>query len=383
MDKPAIVGVGFTTFSRHSGRHASALAAEACLKALADAGMSVREVDGITASTYGQLGTSGMDIVQSLGIPDVRWHVDPGGLHPAAIGTLLLAADGVQAKSCQVALMYKVITRATVQTQSPRSQTRVAERAPGANQFRVPYDNGAAAANLAMWARRHMHVYGTKNEHFGWVGINGRRHAARNERACFREPITMEDYFNSRMIADPFRLLDCDPAVDGAIAFVIASPQRARDCPRRPVWLAGWSFGVGPRPDWENWPDMPNQASSYVGKPMWERAGVGPKDVDVAEIYDGFSFLTIKWLEDLGFCAPGEGGPFLEGGTRTDLDGELPLNTHGGNLSEGRVHGAGFILEAVQQLRSEAGPRQVKDAKVSVVTNGGGPTAGGAVLATE
>src|SRR5262249_36775685 len=156
--------------------------------------------------------------------------------------------------------------------------------------------------------------------------------------------------------------------------------ERARDCPKPPVRLAGWSFGVGPRPDWENWPDMPNMSSGYTVTPLWERSGLGPKDIDVAELYDGYTFLTLKWIEDLGFCGPGEGGPFVEGGTRTDLDGELPLNTHGGNLSEGRIHGAGFILEAVQQLRGEAGPRQVKGARTAVVSNGGGPAAGAAVL---
>jgi acetyl-CoA acetyltransferase len=380
----AIAGAGFSEFSRNSGRPVSALVAEACLRALRDAGMEAKDIDGIAASVYpGMQGASTFNMVQALGLPDVRWHVEPNG-GPAAVGTLLLAADAVKARSCSAALMYKVMVRPRPQTGGEGGRPTGPMRVGGDDQFRAPYGQASPISALAMWPRRHMYLYSTTYEHLGWVAINSRRHAARNERAVYRQPFTMEEYLSSRMISDPYRLLDCDPVIDGAIAFVLTGPQRARDCPKPPIWLAGGRFGVGPMPDWEQWPDFANEAATYVGRTLWQDTGFTPQDMDFAELYDGFSFLTIIWLESLGFCGPGEGGPFIEGGTRTDLDGELPLNTHGGNLSEGRVHGAGHILEAVEQLRGEAGPRQIKKtARIAVVSNGGGNTSGAVVLVRD
>ncbi len=236
-----------------------------------------------------------------------------------------------------------------------------------------------SAANwLALHARRHMHQYGTTKEQLGWLAINSRRNAALNARATYRDPLSMDDYLSARMISDPFGLLDCDVPVDGSVAFVVSSADAATDCdhPVR-VGACGGSAGLG---GWDQRTDYPKMASTDAAAEMWGRTDLGPADVDIAELYDGFTFLTLAWLEALGFCGDGEAGPFVEGAARIALDGELPLNTYGGQLSAGRMHGNWVLHEACLQLRGEAGERQVGKHDVAVVSNGGGPIAGCMVL---
>ena len=188
----------------------------------------------------------------------------------------------------------------------------------------------------------------------------------------------MDEYLSVRMISDPFGLLDCDVPVDGSVAFVVSTTAAAADCdhPVR-VGACGGSLGLG---GWDQRPDYPKMASTDAAAEMWSRTDLKPVDVDVAELYDGFTFLTFAWLEALGFCGDGEAGPFVEGAARIALDGELPLNTYGGQLSAGRMHGNWVLHEACLQLRGEAGERQVGKHDVAVVSNGGGPIAGCMVL---
>ena len=216
-----------------------------------------------------------------------------------------------------------------------------------------------SAANwLALHARRHMHLYGTTKEQLGWLAVNSRRNAALNPRAAFRDPLTMDDYLSARMISNPFGLLDCDVPVDGSVAFVVSTADAAPDCdhPVR-VEACGGSLGLG---GWDQRSDYPKMASAEAAAEMWSRTDLKPADVDVAELYDGFTFLTIAWLEALGFCGDGEAGPFVEGATRIALEGSLPLNTYGGQLSAGRMHGNWVLHEACLQLRGEAAQRQVE-----------------------
>ena len=232
-----------------------------------------------------------------------------------------------------------------------------------------------SAANwLALHARRHMHMYGTTKEQLGWLALNSRRNAALNLRAAYRDPLTMEEYLAARMISDPFGLLDCDVPVDGSVAFVVSSAEAAADCdhPVR-VEACGGARGEG---GWDQRVDYPKMASADAAAQMWSRTDLRPGDVDLAELYDGFTFLTVAWLEALGFCGEGEAGPFIEGATRIALEGELPLNTYGGQLSAGRMHGNWVLHEACLQLRGQAGERQVQRREVAVVSNGGGPIAG-------
>jgi acetyl-CoA acetyltransferase len=240
----------------------------------------------------------------------------------------------------------------------------------------LAYHAFSAANWLAMHCRRHMHVYGTTREQLGWLAINSRRNAARNPLAVYRDPITMDDYLSARMVSTPLGLLDCDVPVDGSIAFVVSHADHADGCPNRPlrVEAMGGSTGEG---GWINRPDYPKMASVDAAAQMWSRTDLRPADIDIAQLYDGFTFLTFAWLEALGLCGDGEAGPFVEGATRIALDGELPLNTYGGQLSAGRMHGYWVLHEACVQLRGLGGDRQVaKQPEVAVVSNGGGPIAG-------
>jgi acetyl-CoA acetyltransferase len=241
--------------------------------------------------------------------------------------------------------------------------------------------NAFSAVNwLALHCRRHMELYGTTKEQLGWLAITSRRHAALNPLAVYRSPMTMEDYLRARPISTPFGLYDCDVPIDGSIAVVVSRADHAGDCPNRPVRVEaiGGSPGSG---GWFHRPDYPNMASVDAAAEMWSRTDLKAVDIDVAELYDGFTYLTLAWLEALGVCGEGESGPFVEGGQRIALDGPLPLNTYGGQLSAGRMHGYWVLHEACVQLRGIGGDRQVHpQPEVAVVANGGGPIAGCVLL---
>jgi acetyl-CoA acetyltransferase len=221
-----------------------------------------------------------------------------------------------------------------------------------------------------------MALYGTTKEQLGWLAINSRRNAGLNPRAAYRDPMTMDDYLAARPVSTPFGLFDCDVPIDGAIALVVSNADYAADGPNPAVKVEalGGAYGSG---GWFHRDDFPKMASSEAAAEMWSRTDLTPSDVNVAELYDGFTFLTFAWLEALGFCADGEAGPFVEGTARIALDGELPLNTYGGQLSAGRMHGYWLLHEACLQLRGQAGDRQVaKRPEVAVAAAGGGPIAG-------
>jgi acetyl-CoA acetyltransferase len=234
-----------------------------------------------------------------------------------------------------------------------------------------------SAANwLAMHCRLHMDRYGTTKEQLGWVAINARRNAARNPLAVYREPFDMEHYLGARPISSPLGLLDCDVPVDGSIAIVVSSAEHRRGSPHGSVAVEaiGGASGTG---GWTRRPDYPKMAATDAAAEMWSHTTLRPDDVDIAELYDGFTFLTLAWLEALGFCGDGESGPFVEGAHRIAPDGELPLNTYGGQLSAGRLHGYWVLYEACQQLRGRAEHTALpKRPEVAVVSAGGGPIAG-------
>jgi acetyl-CoA acetyltransferase len=268
---------------------------------------------------------------------------------------------------------------------APLASPPVEPRAAGTRRKLKPFDDidelvaahSYSAANwLAMHCRRHMELYGTTKEQLGWLAINSRRNASLNPRAAFRDPMTMDDYLAARPISTPFGLFDCDVPIDGSIALVVSHAEHAADCPSRPVAVeaVGGAYGSG---GWFHRDDFPKMASVEAAAEMWSRTDLNPADVDVAELYDGFTFLTFAWLEALGFCADGEAGPFVDGATRIALDGALPLNTYGGQLSAGRMHGYWLLHEACLQLRGQAGDRQLATRpEVAVAAAGGGPIAG-------
>jgi acetyl-CoA acetyltransferase len=375
-----IVGIGASEFGRSLPADGDELAVAACRAALEDAGLTAADVDGI--STYlGAYEHAPLDkVLPALGIDRDRLALaeDVFGIAPAAMTALDVAARAVESGRCQTVLLYKA--NKWKRGQPPGVQDRpVAE---GHFQWTMPYGLTMTAQTLAMWAMRHFAVYGTTCEQLGALAVQTRRHAGLNPRAVLRDPLSLDAYLASPWIAEPFRRLDCDYPIDGAGAAIVTTPERARDLARKPVHVLASATRDAVWEEWETWPDFTTMASKPISDAVWKESGLGPRDCHTAQLYDGFSWLALCWLEDAGFCAKGEGGPFIASGA-TALGGRLPLNTHGGNLSEGRSHGIGHLIEAVAQLRGECGPRQVPDATVAFAANGGGPIAGAVVLSTQ
>jgi acetyl-CoA acetyltransferase len=349
------------------------LTLEAARAAVADAGLTPADIDGM--ATLGD--TPLEEAALALGIePSYRPESGFGrvGLLSPVADAFLAVAEG----RARHVLVYRTVQMmgGTVGGDGP---TPPAGGVPPSMADVVPlltYNAFSAANWLGMHCQRHMHLHGTTKEQLGWLAISSRRHAASNPLAVFRDPMTMDDYLGARLVSSPFGLFDCDVPVDGSIAVVVSHADYGPDCPSRPIRVeaVGGCEGDG---GWFHRGDYPMMASVDAAADMWARTDLRPADIDVAQLYDGFTFLTVAWLEALGICGTGEGGPFLEGGARIALDGELPLNTYGGQLSAGRMHGYWVLHEACVQLRGQAGDRQVPgDPQVAVVANGGGPIAG-------
>lgn len=352
------------------------LTVESCDLALADAGLTRADVDGL--DTMGD--TPIDDVALAMGL-DLTWSgggVTTGGLLAPLMSAVLAAAEG-RARHALVYRTVQMVGGSIVPSGEAARRPASAEGAAMARQLGdmgplLTYHAYSAANWLAMHCRRHMHLYGTTKEQLGALAVNSRQFAAMNPLAVFREPITLEDYLTARPISDPFGLLDCDVPVDGSVAFVISPVASAADVPH-PVRIAamGGSDGAG---GWDQRPDYPKMASVDAAAEMWAGTDLRPDDVDLAELYDGFTFISLAWLEALGFCADGEAGPFVADPGRIALGGRLPLNTYGGQLSAGRLHGYWIVHEACLQLQHRAGERQVRDAEVAVAGVGGGPFAG-------
>jgi acetyl-CoA acetyltransferase len=246
-----------------------------------------------------------------------------------------------------------------------------------------PFGATSAAHTLAQNAQRHFHRYGTTRETLGWIALNQRANAVLNPTAIYRDPLNMREYLDARLITTPFGLYDCDVPCDGAVAVIVSAVGAARDLARPPVRVEAVGTQIIERLEWDqstltHEPQVLGQAAH-----LWTRTSLGPGDVDVAELYDGFTFNCLSWIEALGFCGIGEAKDFLDGGKNIARDGLLPLNTHGGQLSHGRTHGMGLVYEAIVQLRGEGGPRQVPGARVAVVSSGGLTPSGVLLLRTD
>jgi acetyl-CoA acetyltransferase len=251
-------------------------------------------------------------------------------------------------------------------------------------EYTLPFRAYSAANWIAMNAQRHFHEYGTTREQLAWIALNARRNAAGNPNAIYRDPLSLDEYLAARLISTPFCLFDCDVPCDGATAMIVSRVERARDLRRPPLRVEAVGSALRGRPSWDQFDDLTTMALRDAAKMLWERTDLRPADVDVAELYDGFSFIALAWLEALGFCKKGEGGPFIAGGARIALDGEIPLNTNGGQLSGGRLHGFGFLHEACVQLWGEGGARQVpNDPRVAIAAAGGGPLGGCLLLVRD
>jgi acetyl-CoA acetyltransferase len=383
-EKQAIVsGIGISRIGRRTGIAHLELTEESARAAIADAGLTPADIDGMT--TLGD--TPPGEAAKALGIdPTFRGGGFPtGGLLSPVMSAALAVAEG-RARHVLVYRTVQMMGGEYVPAEGGEAGVDPdgwADEFAGLRNVMIDMDwllpaNAFSAVNwLGMHLQRHMHLYGTTKEQLGWLAINSRRNAGLNPLAVYREPITMDDYLAARVVSTPFGLLDCDVPVDGSIAVVVSRAEHADSCPNPPVRFEAIGGSTGPG-GWTLRPDYPKMASVEAAAQMWSRTDLKPADLDIAQLYDGFTFLTIAWLEALGICGEGEGGAYVEGATRIARDGgALPLNTYGGQLSAGRMHGYWVLHEACLQLRGQAGERQVPgNPEVAVVSNGGGPIAG-------
>jgi acetyl-CoA acetyltransferase len=390
---PVISGVGQSDVARRLGRSGLELTIDACLAAIADAGLTREDIDGL--STYpgamdtppGFSGAGAIELQDALRL-ELDWF--NGGIEMSGqLGSVATACAAVACGYATHVLCFRTVYEGSAQGTKGRASVTFGGgggggfRAGGFMQWSLPYGAPSAANWIALYAQRHFYEFGTTREQMAQIALNARRNAGLNPKAIYRDPMSMEDYFAARMISTPFCLYDCDVPVDGSTAVIVSSGDTAGSLRKPPVRVESVGTAIHGRPSWEQWDDLTTMALRDAGRMLWEGTDLTPGDVDVAELYDGFSFITMAWLEALGFCGKGESGPFVEGGGRICLEGELPLNTNGGQLSAGRLHGYGFLHEACTQLWGEAGERQVPGSpEVAVAAAGGGPQ-GGCLLLTR
>ncbi|MET7346410.1 acetyl-CoA acetyltransferase [Streptomyces mirabilis] len=355
--KAAVVGVSLSDCGRVDDATPYALHAQAARRALADAGMDRSLVDGFASASLGTLPP--VEVAEYLGLRPT-W-VDSTAVGGSTWEVMAAhAADAIAAGHAEaVLLVYGSTARADIK--AGRRTGNLSFGARGPLQFEVPYGH-TLIAKYAMAARRHMHAYGTTLEQLASVAVQARANAALNPEAMFRTPITTDDVLSGPMIADPFTKLHCCLRSDGGAAVLLAAEEYVRDCRTAPVWILGTGEHVS-HTTMSEWPDFTVSPAAVSGRLAFERAGVRPDEIDVAELYDAFTYMTLVTLEDLGFCAKGEGGQFVEKG-RLTVGGELPVNTDGGGLSAQHpgMRGLFLLVEAVRQLRGEAGERQVRKA---------------------
>ncbi len=363
-DSTAMVGVGYTKFSKDSGVSTLALASEAIVNAVADAGLSMKDIDGI--ASFHMNDSAGPNLVgQALGIHDPKFYLEQFGGGSVSHSTVGSALQAVHAGVANYVVCYRALNSRSEFRMGATGRDTV--RPNIETQYKAPYGLIAPAHEFSMFARAHMEQFGTTSEQLGSIAISERANACLNERAMKREPITMDDYLASRWIAEPFRLLDCCLETDGACAVVVTTAERARDLAKKPVYVSAAAWGGGTNlysgADLDLW----ESGAKFMAPRLFAAAGIGPSDIDVAEIYDCFTYSVLVQLEDYGFCKKGEGGPYAASGA-IKLGGRMPVNTHGGLLSEGYIHGLNGLCEAVLQLRGEGGKRQVPNAETALST---------------
>ena len=375
--RAVLSGIGRSAMGRRLMRDPLALTVDACLAAVADAGLELSDIDGL--STYPGAAMGGMSEGGVTAVEEaLRLHptwINGGGDIPGPGGSVVAAMLAVAGGLCRHVLCFRTVWESTYAALGLGAGGG-GGGASGMFEWRAPFGAMSASNWIAMNASQYLHRYGATREVLGWIALNGRAGAARNPAAIYRDPMTMDDYLAARPITSPFGLYDCDVPCDASIAVVVSDASVAGDLPHRAVRIDAVGTQITERISWDQ--DTVTHEPQVLGQSahLWTRTSLRPADVDLALVYDGFTFNAISWLEGLGFCGVGEAKDWLDGGKRIALDGELPVNPHGGQLSEGRTHGFGFLYEAVTQLRHDAGERQVADARTAVVTSGGGTPSG-------
>lgn len=389
--KAVLTGAGKSQVGRRLGRTGLDLTLEAVLRAIEDAGLAVDDIDGIASypgpgvPDAGFSGASIHEVRNALGLR-CRWYIS--AMETAGqIGPAMEACMAVALGLANHVVVFRSVWESTAAQQAGGGRASVlfgGGKLPAHLEWTAPFGALSAANWLGMPAQRYMHDFGLTREHLGRIAINARNNAGLNPDAIYREPMTMDDYLNSRMISEPLCLYDCDIPCDGATAVIVSRRAAANGLPRHPLTVESVGPGMFERATWDQRADITTMAAHDSGATLWENTTLTPEDVDMAQLYDGFSFLTVMWLEALGFCGHGEVGDFLGDGERISMSGSLPINTSGGQLSGGRLHGMGFLHEACIQMWGEGGDRQApKTPEVVAVGVGGGPVAGSMLLSTR
>lgn len=389
----AITGIGQSKISRGSDKSALGLTIDATLQAIDNAGLKRSDIDGMACWPGGTGEANGFAPVSIPTLQDalrlkLNWYSNASETS-GQYGALFNAIGAIAAGLARHVIVYRTMFEATARkTSFANALNKPGERVYGIFNWYAPYHVYAAALQQALFFNQYVHKSGIKPEQVAQIAINGRKNAARNPAAVYRTPITLDDYLAAPIIATPLRLLDCDVPIDGATAIILSHRDAAKEGPNPLTWIEAVGSSMRYRNNWVQLEALSTQAQPEVAKMMWNRTDLSVKDIDVAELYDGFSYHTINWLENLGVCGLYEAKDFIDGGHRIALDGEFPINTNGGALSAGRMHAYGQVHEACLQLWGQAGDRQVKPKgkdgpKVAVMTTAGGPLAGSFLLARE
>jgi acetyl-CoA acetyltransferase len=378
-DRTAIVGVGETEYTKRGGatRSEMALACEAIRRAVADAGLTLDDVDGLCA--YNGDRCTIVEVAEALNLQIRFANLYPGGGNSAA-GVVQNAAMAITSGTARVVVCYRSICQGDQFRYGQARSGYGAHSGPlqtyasSSQAFAAPFGLMTPAQIYALDARRHMHLYGTTSQQMGLVAVCCYANAQRNPRAVMRgRPLTLEQHQASRMISDPYRLYDCCQESDGACALVVTSREQARDAPARCALIAGAAQGMcrgdgtykAGRSD-EFWTSA---GMAAVAREVYDAAGVSPDEIDVLQVYENFTGQVIMALEDFGFCKRGEGGHYVESGAINWPDGQKPMNTSGGNLAEAYIHGLSLVVEGVRQIRGQS-TAQVKDAEHCLVIAG-------------
>ncbi|MDH6242716.1 thiolase family protein [Mycobacterium sp. OTB74] len=374
----AIAGVGYSELSRKGEPHPYSLAIAAATAALSDAGLRTTDIDGMFEYKFGPESPGAQDMARLLGVPDLAAFADIMASNPSGLAGPLAGVMAVASGVCETVLVFRCLTRAA------GHQGGVAagpDEIGGRDQFLTPYGYlGGILVNLALKKRRWMDEYRRPEDDFGHIAVNARRWSALNPRAVLRDELTMDDYLSSRMVVDPLRVLDCDYPVNGAVATVITTAERAKDLRQPAVLVDAMTYATGRGADWVFDVDFLYGGMFECAKRLWQRSSLTMADIDVAQLYDGFTPVTVGWIEALGACGRGEFGDWVGDGSRLAPGGDFPLNTAGGQLAEGRLHGIGFLNEAVLQLRGQCDQRQIPGARTAVVASGVYPQCAAMVL---
>ncbi|MBV1688317.1 thiolase family protein [Novosphingobium sp. G106] len=381
-----VTGVGQSEVGVRLPRHPLLLTVDAVKEALDDAGLTLDQIDGVFSFpgksagylAFSPVGTD--DLIEVLNIKS-KWQM--GAMEqPAQLSAIAMAAWAVKEGICRHVICFRTVYEAGGMANPAEYMPLQQKTTSGFSQWTAPFWATSAACWTAQYAARHVHKYGLTREQLAQIAINGSKNALLNPRAraITKEELTLDKYMSARMISTPLCLYDCDRFSDASTVIIVSAGDALDEVKATPIRIAATAGSV----DRYSWDQVDWPASYDCGPDLWKNTDYTVKDVDTVQFYDGFAFLPITWLEGLGFVEKGEGGKFIEGGTRIARDGELPLNTAGGQLGAGRLHGFGFAHEAVTQLRGAAGERQIPgDPKVAVATSGGGPLAAALLLARD